>query len=96
MSKKKLNICAVTTTRADYGIMRPLLLKLHKTDWANLRLVVAGTHLLKEYGYTIEEIKQDKLNIDIQIAHYPLNRNETLKTAEMMSATIEDMTEYPT
>ena len=51
MTKEKLKICAVTTTRADYGIMRPLLLKLDKCDWCDLVLVVTGTHLLKAFGH---------------------------------------------
>ena len=58
---KKLKICAVTTTRADYGIMRPLLLKLDKCDWCDLVLAVTGTHLLKAFGHTIDEVKKDDL-----------------------------------
>ena len=65
MTEKKLKICAVTTTRADYGIMRPLLLKLNKADWCDLVLAVTGTHLLKAFGYTIKEIEKENWKTDV-------------------------------
>ena len=73
MTEKKLKICAVTTTRADYGIMRPLLLKLNKADWCDLVLAVTGTHLLKAFGYTIKEVEKN-FKIFLFSYHYQLNK----------------------
>ncbi|MED3833341.1 UDP-N-acetylglucosamine 2-epimerase [Peribacillus frigoritolerans] len=61
MTKKE--ILCITGTRADYGIYRPLLLKLEKDPAFNLSLIVTGMHLLQEYGETIQEIQKDKLKI---------------------------------
>ena len=94
MTNKKLKICAVTTTRADYGIMRPLLLKLHKEKWCDLRICVSGTHLLEEYGYTINEILEDNLNISFKLKLTPYQDDQVMKTAEIMANTIEYFTEY--
>lgn len=94
MTKAKLKICAVTTTRADYGIMRPLLLKLNKENWADLRIAVSGTHLLKSFGYTIKEIEKDNLNIDTNINIMSKANNSALDTADIMSKTIKKFTEY--
>ena len=94
MTKEKLKICAVTTTRADYGIMRPLLLKLDKCDWCDLVLVVTGTHLLKAFGHTIDEIKKDGLKIDKQISIMSKANDNAIETASIMSKTVLKFTEY--
>ena len=94
MTKNILKICAVTTTRADYGIMRPLLLKLNKEKWCDLRIAVSGTHLLKQFGYTINEIEKDNLKIDTKISIMNKENNSPLETGKIMSKTIEKFTEY--
>lgn len=94
MTEKKLKICAVTTTRADYGIMRPLLLKLDKADWADLVLAVTGTHLLKQFGYTIREIEKDNLKIDKKISIMSKANDSAKETAAIMSRTVLKFTEY--
>lgn len=94
MTDKKLKICAVTTTRADYGIMRPLLLKLDKCDWCDLVLAVTGTHLLKAFGHTIDEVKKDGLKIDKQISIMSKANDNAVETASIMSKTVLKFTEY--
>ena len=94
MTDKKLKICAVTTTRADYGIMRPLLLKLDKCDWCDLVLAVTGTHLLKACGHTIDEVKKDGLKIDKQISIMSKANDNAIETATIMSKTVLKFTEY--
>ena len=88
---KKLKICAITTTRADYGIMRPLLLKLNDEEWVDLKLAVTGTHLLKNFGHTIKEIKKDNLPIDAKISIMKTTDNDT---ADIMAKTVKKFTEY--
>lgn len=54
---KPHKICAVTTTRADFGLLQSVLVELkNHPDW-ELQLVVGGTHLLAEFGSTIQEIE---------------------------------------
>ena len=43
----------VTTSRADYGIYVPLLKRILKDPSLELLLYVAGMHLCKEFGMTI-------------------------------------------
>lgn len=52
-------IAAVTSTRADYGLLRPVLQKLAADPGAELRLVVTGAHLCPWLGETVHEIEQD-------------------------------------
>ena len=94
MTEKKLKICAVTTTRADYGILRPLLLKLEKAKWADLVLAVTGTHLLKAFGSTIKEIEKDDLLIDSRISIMSKANNDAQETAGIMARTITKFTAY--
>lgn len=60
-------ICVITGTRADYGIIQPVLEKIKKHPQLKLSLIVAGMHLSHEFGYTIEEIKKDGFKIDAKI-----------------------------
>ena len=56
-------ICVLTTTRADYGILRPLLLRLQEDRMFHLRVAVTGTHLSQTFGMTVREIEEDNLPI---------------------------------
>ena len=53
------NICVITATRAEYGLLYPLLKEIEEMKYLNLQLVVSGTHLKIEYGLTKEEIISD-------------------------------------
>ena len=52
-------ICVVTTTRAEYGLLRRIIQNILDDEELELVLAVTGTHLSKEYGDTVEEIVQD-------------------------------------
>ena len=47
----------LTSSRADFGIYLPLLEHLESDPFFDLEIIAFGTHLLKEYGYTIYEIE---------------------------------------
>jgi len=57
MSKQK--VVVFTSTRADYGIFRPLLERLSKHKSFDVSLIVTGTHLSPLHGLTISEIDAD-------------------------------------
>ena len=57
------NIAVVTSSRAEYGLLRNLLFLIKKSDEFQLKLIVTGTHLSEKYGFTIQEILEDKLDI---------------------------------
>jgi UDP-hydrolysing UDP-N-acetyl-D-glucosamine 2-epimerase len=60
-------ICVVTATRAEYGLLRPVLFKLNQSNRVQLQIIVTGTHLEKKYGETIKEIRQDGFTPDNSI-----------------------------
>ena len=56
-------IAIVTATRAEYGILRPLILKLNQDKDLEMQLLVTGMHLEEKYGYTKNEIDKDGIPI---------------------------------
>ena len=61
-SNKKI-FCTVTSSRAEFGILRNLLLGLRKDSSLTTKLIVIGSHLSKQHGFTINEIVKSNLNI---------------------------------
>lgn len=56
-----MKIGILTSSRADFGIYLPLINALKKDDYFTLSLIVFGTHLSKQHGYTINEINDNGL-----------------------------------
>ena len=54
-------ICVLTGTRADYGLLRGLVLAIEASPDTKLQLLVTGTHLSGEHGLTRGEILDDGL-----------------------------------
>lgn len=61
-------IAIVTSTRAEFGLLTPVIreLRLYEKDSFRVDLIVTGTHLIEKFGYTVNEIKK----LDIRIDHY--------------------------
>ena len=60
---KKKRLCVITTTRAEFGLLKNLILKFNKSKSIKVDLIVSGTHLIKKFGDTFSEIEQDKIKI---------------------------------
>lgn len=74
MEMKKHRVCVVTGTRAEYGLLRNLILKLIENERIDFTLVVTGTHLSEKYGNTQEEIQNDGITdydkVEIPVENY--------------------------
>jgi UDP-hydrolysing UDP-N-acetyl-D-glucosamine 2-epimerase len=60
-------ICVVTTSRADYGLLRDLMRAIDDDPDLDLLVVASGMHLAPEFGLTYREIEEDGLRIDRRI-----------------------------
>jgi len=63
-------ICVITGTRAEYGVIAPLLREIRRSKGLRLQLVVTGMHLLPEFGSTIRLIKKDGFQISASFKMY--------------------------
>ena len=63
----KKSILIVTWTRAEYGLLKSLILWLKKSDNYNVQLLVTWMHLLQKYLHTIDNIKKDNIKIDFEV-----------------------------
>lgn len=60
-------ISVLTATRAEYGLLKPILEKLNREDAFDVRIAVTGMHLSPEFGLTYREIEEDGFVIDKKI-----------------------------
>ncbi len=62
-------IAVVTATRAEYGLLSPVIKALRKREKPDFRteLIVTGTHLSEEYGSTVREI-DDRIDHEIRVS----------------------------
>ena len=56
-------VCVVTGTRADYGLLRPVMRALDRADDFELLTVVTGAHLAPEFGMTVGAIVEDGFEV---------------------------------
>ena len=52
----KLKLVFFTSSRADYGKIKEVIKNCKKFDY---KIIITGSHLLEEYGHTIDHIKKD-------------------------------------
>jgi UDP-hydrolysing UDP-N-acetyl-D-glucosamine 2-epimerase len=62
-----MKICIVTGTRAEYGLLKPLIEKISADDYFTLQLLVTGAHLSPEFGLTYRQIESDGFKIDAKV-----------------------------
>ena len=51
-------ICFITGTRAEFGLLRPLIELIANDKELQLQLIATGMHLSPEFGYTLNEITE--------------------------------------
>nr|HQV09464.1 hypothetical protein [Thauera sp.] len=61
-----MRICAVTGSRADWGLLKPVLMRL-RASTASMQLVVTGSHLDTRFGHTVDDIRADGFTPDRQV-----------------------------
>lgn len=76
-----------TATRAEYGLLRPVLEALERSSRLEPRLIVAGTHLSQAHGATLSEIEADGRQADARVP-VPLADDDGGSVAADMAATL--------
>lgn len=86
-------IVIVTSTRAEYGLLSPIIKKLNKYKDIDVRVVATGTHLSMEHGMTVNEIRDDGVSIDREIDILQ-ESDSTTGVTKTMSVAMSKFAEY--
>ncbi|MBO5261313.1 MAG: UDP-N-acetylglucosamine 2-epimerase (hydrolyzing) [Coprococcus sp.] len=83
-------IAVITSTRAEFGLLLPVILELKKyqNNEFGVELVVTGTHLKNEYGYTKDEIIAAGIIPDVEV-NIPVDSNNPLEISHNQAVTID-------
>ena len=60
-------ICIIKGTRAEYGLLKPVIERINKDKELELYLIATGAHLSPEFGLTYKEIEDDGYIINKKI-----------------------------
>ncbi len=62
-----IRVVIVTGTRAEYGILKPVIDAIDFTPSMDMQLVVTGMHLAPEFGLTVQDIEKDGIAIAARV-----------------------------
>lgn len=85
-------VCIVTATRAEYGLLRPVIQRVAASDALALQLVVTGAHLCPRLGETVREIEKDGLSIAARLPIFSDDADEPV--AKTIARTMEIFDDY--
>jgi UDP-hydrolysing UDP-N-acetyl-D-glucosamine 2-epimerase len=60
-------ICVVTGSRAEYGLLRPVMRGLREDPGFELQVIATGGHLSPAFGATVETIEADGFTVDERV-----------------------------
>ena len=83
-------ICVVTATRAEYGLLRPVVQKLAASPALRLQLVATGAHLCPRLGETVREIEADGVPIAARLPIFIGDENEPVAVTIARTLTVFD------
>ncbi|WP_330368083.1 UDP-N-acetylglucosamine 2-epimerase [Butyrivibrio sp. MB2005] len=63
----KKQIGVLTATRAEFGLLKPLIISLMKADFCDVKVLVTGAHLTAAFGNTYKEIEEAGIPIAAEI-----------------------------
>lgn len=88
-------IAVITSTRAEYGLLSPLIKELRKfeNDEFKVELIVTGTHLSENYGMTLDEIEEDGVRVDNKI-NIPLDSATEMDISKNIAQTLINFTKH--
>jgi GDP/UDP-N,N'-diacetylbacillosamine 2-epimerase (hydrolysing) len=59
-----VKVCVVTSTRADFGLLRGLMTRIEESRKLDLQVVVTGAHLMSQFGNTVQDIVDAGFSVD--------------------------------
>lgn len=88
--KKVRKIVFLTGTRADFGKIKSVLLKLQASEQFELHIFITGMHMLKKYGATHEEVTSYKF----VNTHKFINQNHYDSMDSILAKTVSGFSDF--
>ncbi|MBM7771251.1 UDP-N-acetylglucosamine 2-epimerase (hydrolyzing) [Actinokineospora baliensis] len=88
MSEGCREVLFVTGTRADFSKLRDIMLAVQSSDHLEARVVVTGMHLLRRYGYTVNEVER----VGLRRLHLIPNQVDGEPMALVLANTVQALT----
>jgi len=76
-------ICVITSARSEYGLLKWIMIEIKNDPELQLQLIVSGSHLSNNFGYTVNEIEEDGFIIDEKVDMH-LEETTPVKIAQSM------------
>lgn len=62
-----MKVCIVTSTRADFGLLKGLLHRIKDSNTLDLQVVATGAHLLEQFGATRQDILDAGFAVNLEV-----------------------------
>lgn len=89
----RAKIAVLTATRAEYGLLRPVIKQIEQDAALELFILVTGMHLSEEFGNTCQEIIEDGFPIAVKIPILD-NKDDAGATNRAMAAALTGFGDY--
>lgn len=86
-------IAVITATRAEYGILKPLIMAMKAEKSFETDVIVTGAHLMKDYGMTVKLIEEDGVDITARI-DIPIDTTSSMGISHCMAVTLDKFAKY--
>ena len=84
-----VNVCVFTGSRAEYGLLAPILRAIRDHEALTLHVLVGGSHVHAEFGATAQAITADGFDACVyQSQHVPTIAGELAPNAETIALTV--------
>ena len=90
MTETQKRLIYITGTRADFGKLRSLIEASIANDAYEVHIFVTGMHMLRKYGYTMNEIEKR----NYQYVHTFINQNQNDTMDSILGKTISGLSDY--
>lgn len=90
---KKNSIAIVSSSRADFDLLKNFILLIKKNKKFDTKFIVTGTHLKKKFGQTLNYIQENKIIID-KVIKYNFGGQNSKYISKQISDTINLFSKY--
>lgn len=83
--RRRLTVAVVTGTRAEFGLLAPVMRGIRRHPRLRLQILAAGMHFVRDRGWTVREIRDAGFRIDAEV-RMPEPRDDRAWMGEALGA----------